>query len=481
VEIMTVGADVDLTDATLVVGVLAENQPVPGAEEALAGADPVMLELAKFEGKGGQVLTLPHDRAKSVLFVGLGEEAGFESIRSAMGNAIRMVKTERAVTNLNQIPIEGAVQAVVEGAALGAYQFRAYKTEGEPLPITSLELIGAEESTIAQVLVTTEATNLARDWVNTPALDLAPETLADRIRTEAEAAGVSVEVWGYDRIVEEKLGALLGVAAGSDRPPRVVILEYRPDDAVAHLGLVGKGITFDSGGLSLKTAPLMEEMKDDMAGAAVVSATTIAIARLGLPVRVTAVIPLTDNAVGGRATRPGDILRPVSGPTIEVLNTDAEGRLILADGLGLVRRHEPDLIVDVATLTGAARVALGDKIAAVFASDSEVASTVLEAAARAGEHFWEMPLFRDYKKSIESDLADLKNVSGSRYGGAITAALFLSSYVDDSKWAHLDIAGPARWRETAGEQVKGASGVGVRTLVELARGLVDQPKSGTVS
>jgi leucyl aminopeptidase len=475
VEITTAPAEVDLTDATLVVGVLADNQPAPGAEAALAGADAGLLELAKFEGKSGQVLTLPHDRAKSVLFVGLGEEAGFESIRSGMGNAIRMVKTGRAVTNLNQIPIEGADRAVVEGAALGAYQFRAYKTEGEALPVESLELIGADDAAIGQVLVTTDATNLARDWVNTPALDMAPETLAERIRTEAEAAGVSVEVWDQDRIVEEKLGALLGVAAGSDRPPRVVILGYHPEAAGAHLGLVGKGITFDSGGLSLKTAALMEEMKDDMSGAAVVSAATIAIARLGLPVRVTTVVPLTDNAVGGMATRPGDILRPVSGPTIEVLNTDAEGRLILADGLGLVRRHEPDLIVDVATLTGAARVALGDKIAAVFGSDSEVASTVLEAASRAGEHFWELPLFREYKKSIESDLADLKNISGSRYGGAITAALFLSSYVDDEKWAHLDIAGPARWRETAGEQVKGASGVGVRTLVELARALSNQP------
>jgi leucyl aminopeptidase len=162
----------------------------------------------------------------------------------------------------------------------------------------------------------------------------------------------------------------------------------------------------------------------------------------------------------------------VAGPTIEVLNTDAEGRLILADGLGIVRRHEPDLIIDVATLTGAARVALGDKIAAVFGSDSEVATTVLDAASRAGEHFWELPLFQEYKKAIESDIADLKNISGSRYGGAITAALFLSSYVEGVRWAHLDIAGPARWRETAGEQVKGASGVGVRTLVELARGLV---------
>jgi leucyl aminopeptidase len=215
----------------------------------------------------------------------------------------------------------------------------------------------------------------------------------------------------------------------------------------------------------------MEEMKDDMSGAAVVVAATIAIARLGLPIRVTTITPLTDNAVGGKATRPGDVLRPVAGPTIEVLNTDAEGRLILADGLSVMLRHEPDLIVDVATLTGAAHVALGDKIAAVFASDEGVAASVLGAASRAGEHFWELPLFEDYKKSIESDIADIKNISGGRYGGAIVAALFLSSYVGDSKWAHLDIAGPARSRETTGELVKGGSGVGVRTLVELARSL----------
>jgi leucyl aminopeptidase len=235
--------------------------------------------------------------------------------------------------------------------------------------------------------------------------------------------------------------------------------------------LVGKGITFDTGGLSLKTAAFMEEMKDDMSGAAIVSAASAAIARLELPVSLTTVVPLTDNAVNGTATRPGDVLRPVEGPTIEVLNTDAEGRLILADGLGIVRRYEPDVIVDVATLTGAARVSLGDKIAAVFASEPEIGEMVLEAASRAGENFWEMPLFGDYKKSLESDIADIKNISGGRYGGAITAALFLSHYSGDGPWAHLDIAGPARSRETAGANVKGASGVGVRTLVELARSM----------
>ncbi|HEU4915892.1 MAG TPA: leucyl aminopeptidase [Acidimicrobiia bacterium] len=470
-EIRATSEDADLSDATLIVGVLAENQPAPGAEDALAQAHPTLLELAKFEGKTGQVLTLPHSVAKAVVFVGLGEEAGFESIRAGTGNAVRAVKTTRAVTNLNQIGVDGAVRAVVEGAALGGYQFREYKTEGEPLALQTLELIEGDEEAMGETLITTDATNLARDWVNTPALDKAPEELARRIEEAATEAGLAVEVWDELRIVDEKLGALLGVAAGSDRPPRLVIIEHTPDEPAAHLGLVGKGITFDSGGLSIKTAQYMEEMKDDMSGAAVVTAATIAIARLGLPIGVTTVVPLTDNAVGGNATRPGDVLRPVAGPTIEVLNTDAEGRLILADGLGIVRRYEPDMIVDVATLTGAAHVALGDKVAAVFASDEEVASSILLAASRAGEHFWELPLFEDYKKAMESDIADLKNISGGRYGGAITAALFLSSYVDDAKWAHLDIAGPARSRETSGEHVKGASGVGVRTLVELARSM----------
>jgi leucyl aminopeptidase len=203
----------------------------------------------------------------------------------------------------------------------------------------------------------------------------------------------------------------------------------------------------------------------------VVTAATIAAARLGLPVNVTAIAPLTDNAVGGDATRPGDVLRPVDGPTIEVLNTDAEGRLILADGLGLAKRFEPDFTVDVATLTGAAAVALGKKVAAVFGSDSEAAARVLEASSAAGEEFWELPLYKGYRKSIDSNVADIKNISGGRYGGAIVAAVFLSEYAGDGPWAHLDIAGPARSEETTGEFVKGASAVGVRTLIELARSM----------
>ena len=472
-EVKAVSADVDLAGATLVAAVMEDLEPAPGSEEALGSVDPALLETAGFEGKTGQSVTVPHPEAVALLLVGLGEETSFESVRTASGNAVRKVNTARAVSLLAAIPVEGSPRAVVEGSLLGGYQFRAYKTENEGLDAEVVEIIGSGEDEIAEAAVLAEATNLARDWVNTPAKDQSPAALAEVISTPATEVGISVEIWEERRITDEKLGGLLGVAAGSDRPPRVVILRYEPSESGGHLGLVGKGVTFDSGGLSIKPAKAMEDMKTDMSGGAVVASATIAVAKLGLPIAVTSVIPITDNAVGGDATRPGDVLRPVDGPTIEVLNTDAEGRLILADGLGVVQRYEPDLIVDVATLTGAAVVALGGKMAAVFGSDSNVAGLVLNAASRAGEHFWELPLFEPYRKELESDVADIKNITGSRYGGAITAALFLSHYAGDGPWAHLDIAGPARSNETAGEQVKGASGVGVRTLVEIVRGMVE--------
>ena len=472
-EVRSAPTDASLDEATLIAGVMEGPEPIAGSEEVLAGIDPTVLEAAGFEGKNGQTLTLAHDQARAVLLVGLGDEASYDSLRAASGNAIRKVKTARAVTLLAQVDVEGATRAVVEGSLLGGYQYRAYKTDDDALDVEVVDVVAADEEELEIARVMSEVTMLARDWVNTPANDLSPEAFAGKIGDAVAGLDVSIEAWDKARIEKERLGALLGVAAGSDRDPRVVVLQYRPDDAKAHLALVGKGITFDSGGLSIKTAPFMEEMKDDMSGAAAVSAATIGIARLGLPIDVTAIAPLTDNAIGGDATRPGDVLRPVAGPTIEVLNTDAEGRLILADGLGLARRFEPDLIVDVATLTGAAAVALGKQVAAVFGSESGVAAQVLDAAARAGERFWELPLHKGYRKSIDSNIADIKNISNSRYGGAIVAAIFLAEYAGDGPWAHLDIAGPARSEETAGESVKGASGVGVRTLVELARAMTE--------
>jgi leucyl aminopeptidase len=468
-QVRATAAPADLDEATLIIGVMEGLEPVTGSEEEFEALDRSALEAGGFEGKSGQTLTLPHSAAKAVLMVGLGEEASFDSLRAASGNAIRSVKTQRAVTLLASVDIEEATRAVVEGTLLGGYQFRVYKTSNDALDVETVDIVGADEDELESTVVGCEATVLARDWVNIPAKDKSPETLAGLIETAVEGNEVSVEIWDRERIEEEQLGALLGVAAGSDRDPRVVILQYRPEGASQHIALVGKGIVFDTGGLSLKTAQYMEEMKDDMSGAAVVAAATIGIARLGIPVNITTITPLTDNAVGGDATRPGDVLRPVEGPTIEVLNTDAEGRLILADGLGLAKRYEPDLTIDVATLTGAAAVALGKQVAAVFGSDREVAAKVLDAAAKAGEEFWELPLHKGYRKSIDSNIADIKNISGSRYGGAIVAALFLAEYAGDGPWAHLDIAGPARREETAGEFVKGAAGVGVRTLIELAR------------
>jgi len=472
-ELRATAAPADLDGATLIIGVMEGLEPATGSEDEFGAIERNTLEAAGFEGKRGQTLTLPHGSARAVLLVGLGDEASFESLRAASGNAIRAVKSDRAVTLLAQVDLDEATRAVVEGTLLGGYQYRAYKTSDDALDADTVDIVGGDQDELASALLACEATILARDWVNTPAKDKSPETLARLIDDATEGSGLSIEIWDRKRVEEERLGALLGVAAGSDRDPRVVILQYRPAGAGKHIALVGKGIIFDTGGLSLKTANFMEEMKDDMSGAAVVAAATIGIARLGLSVNVTAIAPLTDNAVGGDATRPGDVLRPVDGPTIEVLNTDAEGRLILADGLGLAKRYEPDLTIDVATLTGAAAVALGKQIGAVFGSDGEVAAAVLEAASRAGEEFWELPLFKGYRKSIDSNVADIKNISGGRYGGAIVAALFLAEYAGDGKWAHLDIAGPARSEETSGEFVKGASGVGVRTLIELARAMAE--------
>ena len=473
-EIRAIGEEVSLEGATVVVGVLAKGSPIPGTEELVDSIDPGLLAANRFEGKAGQLLVAPHQQAAAVLLVGLGEEVSFESLRAAAGNAVRRIKTSRGVSYLGKVSVAGATRAVVEGAVLGAYRYTEYKTANdENGKIEDLEIVGADESEVIEALAGAQATNLARDWVNTPAKDQSPAALAEGISIAAIRTGISVEIWDEQRIADEELGGVIGVAAGSDRPPRVVILRHEPSESVGHLGLVGKGITFDTGGLSIKPAKSMETMKTDMSGGAAVASATIAVAKLGLPVTVTAVIPITDNAVGGDATRPGDVLRPVDGPTIEVLNTDAEGRLILADGLGVIRRYDCDLIVDVATLTGSAVVALGNEIAAVFGSDPDVSDLVLKAASRAGEYFWELPLFEPYRKQLESDIADIKNISGGRYGGAITAALFLSHYAGDVPWAHIDIAGPARSKKTAGDGVKGASGVGVRTLIEIARGIVD--------
>ena len=308
----------------------------------------------------------------------------------------------------------------------------------------------------ARARVIADAVNLARDLINEPPAAKSPTALVEVARQIASTGGLDITVYEPDQFEAERFGGLIGVAAGSHQPAAMIVLRHEPADPKGFIALVGKGIVFDSGGLSLKPPAGMETMKTDMSGAAVVLATMQAIAALDLPVRVVGVTPVTENMPGGGAQRPGDVLTPRNGTTVEVLNTDAEGRLVLADALSLVAEEEPDLIVDAATLTGACPVALGEKIAGLWGNTDEAIEQVKAAAADAGEAVWHMPLPSYYRKNIDSDVADIKN-TGTRYGGSINAALFLKEFVGEVPWVHLDIAGPARWPDDEHYQVKGGS------------------------
>jgi leucyl aminopeptidase len=330
-----------------------------------------------------------------------------------------------------------------------------------------IELPGANEKEIDAARQRAAAEIFARDLINTPAADKAPQVLARQIAGAADEAGVHAEIWDEDKIARERLSGLQAVAAGSHQPPRFVRLSYRPRKAGVTLALVGKGIVFDSGGLSLKPADAMETMKTDMSGAAAVASAVIGAARLRLRVNLEAYLPLTENMPGGRATRPGDVITYRNGRSIEVINTDAEGRLVLADGLILAAESGADLIVDIATLTGAQRIALGDRVGAAFGPDRDDVDLVVGAGAVAGERFWPMPLVDDYAYAIRSEVADVKN-TGGRYGGSITAALIMRPFVGESRWVHLDIAGPGRAERAYAWFTKGGTGFGTRTLIALA-------------
>jgi leucyl aminopeptidase len=329
---------------------------------------------------------------------------------------------------------------------------------------------------LARAQVIAGAVTMVRDLVNEPGGSLTPDKLAKRAVAEGAAAGFEVEVWDEKAARRERLGGLLGVNRGSAQPPRFLLLRYEPEKPRATLALVGKGITFDSGGLSIKTADGMIGMKGDMGGGAAVLGAFRAIASLGARVRLLGFVPLTDNMTGGDATRVGDVLTIRNGTTVEVLNTDAEGRLILADGLSLATEAAPDAIVDLATLTGACMVALGDRTAGLMGNHRGWIDQVRGAADAAGEPVWPLPLPEHLRAKLDSDVADLRNVSAGRYGGALTAGLFLREFVGEGiPWAHLDIAGPSDSSEVDGEIVKGGTGFGVRTLVELV-GRFSRPK-----
>ncbi|HKE87722.1 MAG TPA: leucyl aminopeptidase [Vicinamibacterales bacterium] len=373
------------------------------------------------------------------------------------------------------VSAEDASQAIVEGLLLANFDGGSFRTSGPPtswIETADVRVAGDRqciEQSITRGRVMGEYSNEARALANAPGNELTPRVFADRAAAIAAAAGLTTDVLDEHRLDALKMGLLLGVARGSQEPPRLVVLKHDPPDAIpgAVLGLVGKGITFDTGGISIKPADNMDKMKDDMSGGAAVVCAMAAIARLEVPVRCIGIVPMTENMPGGRAVKPGDVLTSASGKTVEIINTDAEGRLVLGDGLWYARELGATHLVDVATLTGACVIALGKTTSGVFGTPDTWVESVRRAGERAGERSWPLPVFDDYKEQLKSEIADFTN-SGGRSGGAITAALFLKEFTADHPWVHIDIAGTAWAEEAKPYQPKGATGVGVRTLVELA-------------
>lgn len=460
----------------LLAGMYEGRVPAAGSPEGGDSLTETIFESVGFTGAHGQTAVV-NTADRAVVWVGLGSELDTEGLRQAAASARKAVSSSRTVaTTLHQAGLDGAIGAVVDGVTLADYAYTRHKSDQEPRDDLELELIDPPKGwkdAVQRSKAITGAVAMARDLVNTPPRDKAPQALAQSVLDRAKAAGLGVEIWDVSKLEKERMGGILGVGGGSHRPPCLLVLRHRVRRADRNLALVGKGITFDSGGLSLKSGKMMETMKTDMAGAAAVVGAMIAIAELDLDVDVVAYAPLAENLPGGGAQRPGDVLTARNGKTIEVVNTDAEGRLVMADALSLAVESEPDLVVDVATLTGACKVALGEKIAGLWSNGQDVTDRVVAAAAAAGERIWPMPQPPDYWSLIESDIADMRNSSSSRYGGAMAATLLLEQFVDDVPWAHLDIAGPA-WATSAEHYVhKGATGFGVRTLVHLAEGFRD--------
>jgi len=461
----------------VIVGMMPDRSPAAGAEEFLAATEDVagsVFDAVGFEGKPGQSAVVTTS-GRTVVFVGLGDEVDAEGLRAAAGTARNAVpKADTLATTLHRVEIDGALSAVIEGFGFADYRYQAYLSDPDERNALTLELIDAPKGwkdAASDAAAMIDAVAFARDLVNTPPRDKAPLDLAQRATDAASDTSIKVELWKVDRLRKEKMGGMLGVGLGSHRPPCLLKLTHSPRKPKAKLAIVGKGITFDSGGLSIKPANMMETMKSDMAGAAAVIGAMIAISKLGIPVQVTGYAALAENLPGGGAQRPGDVLTARNGKTIEVINTDAEGRLVLADALSLAAESEPDLILDLATLTGACKVALGEKIAGLWSNGEEPTEMVSAAAAAAGERVWPMPQPADYWSLIESDIADMRNSSTSRYGGAMAATLLLEQFVADLPWAHLDIAGPAFVSKAEHYIPKGGTGFGVRTIVELARSM----------
>lgn len=470
-------------------------------DEKMHGLITEVIAAGDFEGKLNQlavIYTQGAIPAQRIVLTGLGKQGELdrEKLRGAFAKAaqhIRSLNVKRFAVardlGISALPAAEVTEAMVEGVYLGLYQFTPFKTlERDKIKeIKEFVILEEKEKNIPDVKAAVKtaetichAVCFARDLVSTPSNEMTPSDLAREAETMAAARKkVHVQIIDVQKMKELGMNALLGVASGSCQPPKFIILEYRGGrKGQAPVALVGKGLTFDSGGISIKPSEKMDEMKTDMAGGAAVMGAIMAIADLHLPVNVVGLIPATENLPGGKAYKPGDILKSLSGQTIEVLNTDAEGRLILADALTYAGRFKPAAIIDIATLTGACIIALGDNVSALLGTDDKLKAGLKAAAETTGERVWELPFWEEYHELIKSDVADYKN-AGGRAAGTITAAAFLSKFVGDYPWAHLDIAGPACLAKDKAYIPKGASGVGVRLFVRYLRDLVkDEERKG---
>jgi leucyl aminopeptidase len=493
-EVKVVSGDItkltlDAVIVNLFEGVGSPAGATGAVDQALGGLITQLIAQGEIKGKLNEI-TLIHSMGKiapaRVVVAGLGKEKELtlSRIRGVAAEAcrfLRKVETKRVGTiahgaGLGGIDAEKSAQAVTEGAILGLYTFRKHQTkEPEQKEMEELLIVERDEGKLAELeqgcnrgRIMAEATNLARDMANEPANYMTPRDMAEIARKVAHDYGLECQVLEQEDMERLGMGALLGVARGSRQPPKLIILSYKGGDpSKSPLGLVGKGITFDSGGISIKPSEGMGDMKGDMAGGAAVIAAMRAIGELKPRSNVTALVPATENLPDGAALKPGDILRALNGKTIEIATTDAEGRLILADALSYARKLELSPLVDVATLTGACHIALGDLCTGAFGNNQEMVDRVIRAGEEAGERIWQMPMDEEYKEQNKSDVADIKN-SGGRWGGAITGAQFLAEFVEETPWVHLDIAGTSRAEKDRTYLVKGATGAAVRTLVNLA-------------
>ncbi|MDQ3878465.1 MAG: leucyl aminopeptidase [Actinomycetota bacterium] len=444
---------------------------------ALQGDLAKYLATTAFRAKPAEVAIVPtfgRVAAATVAVVGLGPRADtldVAAIRRGAGAAVRRLSEARTIGSAVGGGTSEAAMAAAEGVLLGAYEFTDYKSAASTRKTEALLLLGSSGDVASDASIRARATAFARDLVNEPPSDLSPRRLFEKAAAKASDVGLDCSALDESQLADGGFGGILGVSRGSSEAPRLIRLHHERPDAKRKVILVGKGVTFDSGGLSLKDAKNMETMKTDMAGAAAVIAAITAAAELDIDVDIVALTPAVENMPGSRAIKPGDVIKHYGGNTTEVVNTDAEGRLILGDALALASESRPDAIVDLATLTGSIQVALGKKAAGIFATDDALADQLTSAGAAAGERLWRMPLYDDYLGELDSEVADHKN-SGSRWGGAIIAAMFLKTFVGDGiPWAHLDIAGAARADADREDISRGGTGFGTRLLIEWLRGL----------